>query len=72
MVKLEITEEDVKEQLLDVTVVIGAYELAEKGKPYVSTRIVRLDVEGASVEQFLQDLVNCDGVIDHHDVVAKE
>jgi len=64
-----VTKKDVKEQLLDVTVIVAGYELPENGHPYAITRIVRLDVDGAQVADFLCDLKNLKGVI-HTDEIG--
>ena len=44
-----------KDQLLDVTVIIGSAELNDDNEPYAISNIVRLDVEGP-IEEFIEYL----------------
>ena len=68
----EISRQDIVGQLLDVTVSIGCYELTDEGQPYVTSRIIRLDVEGDKVDQFIRDLVEHDSVVEHQQLGSKK
>ena len=60
-----------KDQLLDVTVVIAAISTSDEHLPYAYTRIYRIDLEERHLESFLKTIELEPGVAHMEKVQAK-
>jgi len=52
-----------RQQLLDVVVVIGSYEQVDNSGPYVTSKVIRLDVEGLHRDDFIRVIKTAPGVV---------
>lgn len=59
-----------KDQLLDVTIVVASVESGSSEFPYAVTQIYRVDLESANLEEFIKTIGHLPGVAHVEKLVA--